>query len=142
MSYLEEREAEEEKKAAGAAVADLDLSKLEPTPAPRARADLQEKAIEEGRKRGFGRTTEAAAQVAPKPAKRSGRASGPVKRYIVSLDAKPPKGQQGQIAVSGDARAIYDFIRRAHFERKSRGELLAEMLALYIEKHGETPSSY
>jgi hypothetical protein len=146
-SYLELREEEEEGLDAPPAAAPKsalpDLSTLEPTPAPRPTPERQAAAVEVGRGRGFDRPT-AAPSREQRPARRAkaDTAQGPTKRYIVSLNERPPQGQQGQIALTGEAAVLYDFIRRAHYERRSRGELLAELLALYEEKKGPTPATY
>lgn len=150
-SYLDLREEEEERIEADVTApppsAGLDLSNVKPTPAPRPTPDLQAQAVAVGRARGFGPAPSAAPKpAAAAPRAKKGRAGaapqGPAKRYIVSLDERPPAGIQGQIALSGEALPLYEFIHRAHFERRPRGELLAAMLALYIEKNGETPEDY
>lgn len=146
MSYLDDREAEEAKKATG-----LDLSGFAPRPGRRMDRDKLAVAQEVSAERGFGRPVEVSANADPTPeASTSNRRSaataqpapGPVKRAIVSLNKRAPKGEQGQISLSGDAEVLQSFILRASFERRPRGDLLRDMLALYEEHFGPLPDDF
>lgn len=151
-SYLEDREAEEERKAGGAGQggSDLpDLSALQPKPLTRPAPELHEAAVLVGHRQGFDRPVGAEPKPKPSraPAARRQRgvapAEGPTKRNIISLQGERPEaGVQGQIALTGSALTLWEFIRRAHFERRPRGELLQDMLALWEEKHGKTPEIF
>lgn len=141
----------------------MDLSKLKPTPAALPPPEVEAAVLEQARERGFARTVGAEEQQPPEPpaqvssaptprapvkaAKPKGRgraavASAPSARYVVSMKERPPADIQGQALFTGNAEVLYEICRRAHFERRPRGELLAEMLALYTEKNGATPDSY
>lgn len=143
-SYLDQSEAEQDERdaplAKAAAPAELDLSSVAPTPIKRPEA-LRE-AVEEGHRRGFGSPASAVARMTGQ----TRRAKPPVgqspKRLIVSHTEEPAAGLPGQITLTGDAKVFYDFARRAHYERRPRGELLTDMLRLYEEKHGPLPDDF
>lgn len=146
-SYLDmaeaEQDASEAKPQATANAGELDLSGVSPTPVQRP-AELQV-AVDEGRRRGFGAADgaePAARRPRAPPQKRAAKAAPAPKRVIVTLADVPPAGANGQIALTGDAQVIYAFIRRAHFERRPRGDLLADMMRLYEASHGPVPDDY
>lgn len=157
MSFMHERKAElsraKEGKPGGAAGGGLDLSNLKPTPAQLPDPDVDAAVQQEARARGFDRTVGASApdgppspraraQAGSKAGRKRGReGEGAVKpvRYTVSHKERPPADIQGQAVFSGDARVLYEICRRAHYERRPRVELLADMLELYEKTHGPTP---
>ena len=141
MSYLDERETEEEQASTAVSHQDLpvlDLSEFKPGAKPRDRAAVS-KAVEAGHGRGFARPTSAATIKTPKQPKTKQPAPP---RVFVALDTVPEAGVTGQIAVSGNALMIYEFARRASWERMTRGELLSAMLDLWTATHGETPADF
>ncbi|MDP3615014.1 MAG: hypothetical protein Q8R98_24500, partial [Rubrivivax sp.] len=121
----------------------LDLSGVAPKPI--VRPDRLDAAVEEGRRRGFGergkQSEPSPRQSRAQPNSRRPKEPSP-KRVIVTLAERPADGATGQIALSGDATMLYEFVRRAHFERKPRGELLADMLRLYEDRHGPLPEDF
>ncbi len=140
---------------------EMDLSKLQPKAASLPPPEVEEAVREQARARGFDREVGAqdpppapAETPVPKsaPAKASqprqgkgrGRASAgqAAARYVVSMKERPPADIQGQALFTGNAQVLYEICRRAHYERRTRGELLADMLELYAEKHGVTPDKY
>lgn len=151
-------------KPAGQVAPAMDLSHLKPTPAKLPTPEVEAAVLEEARERGFGRSVgaEDPAPAAPqaveppspkaapvrtaKPRAGKGRAGGSASqasaRYVVSMKERPPADIQGQALFTGNAQVLYEICRRAHYERRPRGELLAEMLELYTAKNGETPETY
>lgn len=146
-SYLDRTEEQEEaldQPATATPASGLDLSSVAPTPAPRGPADRQAAAVAEGRRRGFGRQMSSEVVTPTKspshPQARGGEGAG--KRIIVALGTVAYPGQIGQVAISGDAVMLSDFVKRAHWERKTRGELLSEMLSLWEATHGALPADF
>lgn len=145
-SYLDQSEAEQDEREVGVAAKPeapptLDLSAVAPTPVKR--PDRLQEAVEEGHRRGFGSPAPAVARMTGQ----TRRAKAPPvgrspKRLIVSHTEEPAAGVPGQITLTGDAKVFYDFARRAHYERRPRGELLTDMLRLYEEKHGPLPDDF
>lgn len=162
--YLRERRAElRSKRGEGAALADpaplksgLDLSQLKPTPAVAPPPELEAAVIEEARGRGFDRSVgPAPASLAPVPAQPAatprarpkrkaggGEGAGTSARYVVSMKERPPADIPGQALFTGNAQLLYEICRRAHYERRPRGELLADMFAMYEAAKGRTPDEY
>lgn len=149
-SYLDRTDEEQEALSATQAepkAAGFDLSGVAPKAAPRPSPDLQEAAVREGRRRGFDRSTSSTPLAADTPRVRAPRKSPRgggegAKRVIVALGTVVHPGQIGQVAISGDAALLREFVNRAHWERKTRGELLADMLAFWEAHHGPLPPGY
>lgn len=159
-SYLDRTEDEQEAlvqpvtpKATGA----VDLSSVKPTPAQRPSPADHEAAINIGRERGFDRSVTATATPRPQPratapatgrgpprrgGPESGRGGEGAKRIIVARGTEVQLGQTGQVAISADAVMLKAFVDRAYYERKTRGELLADMLALWESRHGTVPDEF